>query len=308
MPTFVEVTDKDITKDHEQQPGEIQEHKSQEDDLADVSAVQSTISSNNPPNEEDAPAKDSPMEENKQTENTTAADDVVLEAVAPVDTPNINSKDVQGEENKQSETTTADGTGTNSNNDEINDENLATVVDDAGNGKSDDVVMDEKPVEEDKHDEAESAASTQLEFSTDENDDDADENEHCDDGEGFNPAEMHGNEDNDDDDGETTATEKSSHGGESQSVASVNTTFDTCFYCKDPVRIGTSLNPYKMTCACCRQYSKICKDCLPLVIDENAPMISKSISSLYFNKLETPMYCSKCRQDCFWCKVHHESK
>ena len=140
-------------------------------------------------------------------------------------------------------------------------------------------------------------SDTPINHSDDENEDDASD---------FNPAEMPEK----DDTGSTTTnhTQKSSHGGDNESVASSFVPDSTCFHCMNPIR--DSVN-FIMKCACCTQQSEVCKGCVPKVVELFKPQdyfVAPNVSSLLFNQLKFPMFCSKCRQDCFWCKETHEGK
>ncbi len=95
-----------------------------------------------------------------------------------------------------------------------------------------------------------------------------------------------------------------------KSTASSINSPDTCGYCKEYVP-PQGFHPFMINCACCTESSYLHQHCATKVFMECSPPDYKSdikLSSLFFNSLKFPMYCSKCKQDCFWCKTCHESK
>ena len=99
----------------------------------------------------------------------------------------------------------------------------------------------------------------------------------------------------------STQSSDSSHGANAE---------DVCGYCNKFVLDSTS-HPYRIKCYCCTFISKVHKECVPAILKHNMPNtynLPDSVSSMHFNKVKFPIYCNKCQQDCFWCKVRHESK
>ena len=147
-----------------------------------------------------------------------------------------------------------------------------------------------------------------MEYTDDDNDDDVDgiEDETI---TSFNPTIL-------DLDDKTKGTENESDDDSNlddksvKSIASSINLPDLCGYCQEYVP-PQGFHPFTLNCACCTQTSYLHQHCATKVFMECSPADFKSdinLSSTIFNKLKFPMYCSKCKQDCFWCKICHESK